>query len=100
MVKWEELANPRDHGGLGFTDTRLMNECLLAKWIIKLEMLRKIYLRGKGFLSSKPGGVSQFWKGLHDIKFTCQRGMKYIVGSGRKHRIWHEVWMGDYPLRI
>jgi hypothetical protein len=36
MVKWVELANPRDHGGLGFTDTRLMNECLLAKWIIKL----------------------------------------------------------------
>jgi hypothetical protein len=33
----EELTKPRDHGGWGFTDTRLMNECFLAKWIIKLE---------------------------------------------------------------
>jgi hypothetical protein len=42
MVKWEELAKPRDHGGLGFTDTRLMNVCLLSKWIVKLERLMKI----------------------------------------------------------
>jgi hypothetical protein len=25
MIKWEDLAKPKDHGGLGFTDTRLMN---------------------------------------------------------------------------
>jgi hypothetical protein len=37
MVKWEELEKQRDQGGLGFTDTRLMIECLLAKWIITLE---------------------------------------------------------------
>jgi hypothetical protein len=37
MVKWEELAKPRGHGSTGFTDTRLTNECLLAKWIIKME---------------------------------------------------------------
>jgi hypothetical protein len=37
MVKWEELAKPKDHGGLGFTDTRLMNTCLLSKWNFKLE---------------------------------------------------------------
>jgi hypothetical protein len=37
MVKWEELAKPKDHGGLGFTDTRLMNMCLLSKWNFKLE---------------------------------------------------------------
>jgi hypothetical protein len=36
MVKWDELAKPKDHGGLGFTETRLMNMCLLLKWIFKL----------------------------------------------------------------
>jgi hypothetical protein len=69
MVKWEELAKPRDHGGLSFTDTRLMNECLLARWIIKLErrdedlcctFLRKKYLKGRGFFSINPRGGSQF----------------------------------------
>jgi hypothetical protein len=69
MVKWDELAKPKNHGGLGFTDTRLMNECMLSKWIIKLErrdedmcsnLLRKKYLKDKGFFSSKPKGGCQF----------------------------------------
>jgi hypothetical protein len=112
MVKWEELTMPRDCGGLGFTNTRLMNECLcftntrlmneclLAKWIIILErgdddlcctLLRKKYLKGKGFFSSNVRGASQFSKGLHEMKFTCQRGLKYIVGNGKKIRLWHKV---------
>lgn len=37
MVKWEDMAFPKDFGGLGFTETRRMNAALLAKWIIKLE---------------------------------------------------------------
>jgi hypothetical protein len=37
MIKWDELAKSRDHRGVGFTDTRLMNVCLLSKWIFKLE---------------------------------------------------------------
>jgi hypothetical protein len=31
MVKWANLARPRNFGGLGFTDTRLMNKCLLSR---------------------------------------------------------------------
>jgi hypothetical protein len=37
MVKWEVIAKPIEFGGLGFTDTRLMNQCLLSRWIVKLE---------------------------------------------------------------
>ena len=33
MVKWEALCRPTDIGGLGFLDTRVMNICLLSKWI-------------------------------------------------------------------
>jgi hypothetical protein len=69
MVKWEELANPKDHGGLGFTDIRLMNACLLLKWIVKLErgdddlycsLLRKKYLKDRSFYSINPRGASQY----------------------------------------
>jgi hypothetical protein len=58
MVKWADLARPKDFGGLGFIDTWLMNKCLLSKWIIKLErgyvdlctkLLRNKYLNNKGF---------------------------------------------------
>lgn len=37
MMRWEVLGTPKEEGGLGFTDTRVMNQCLLSKWIFKLE---------------------------------------------------------------
>ena len=61
MVKWEAMLRPKDYGGLGFIDVRIMNTCLLAKWIDRLErgdnticgeLLRKKYLGGKEYLSS------------------------------------------------
>jgi hypothetical protein len=33
MAKWEMVARPKDQGGLGILDSRMMNECLLVKWI-------------------------------------------------------------------
>jgi hypothetical protein len=58
MVKWENLVRTKEFGGLGFTDTRLMNQCLLSRWIVKLErgdsdictaLLRRKYLKDRGF---------------------------------------------------
>ena len=37
MVKWETLIRPKDFGGVGVLDTRIMNTCLLIKWIDRLE---------------------------------------------------------------
>jgi hypothetical protein len=39
--------------------------------------------------------------GLHNFgKAFMKQGMKHILGNGRKIRLWHEVWLGDCPLRI
>jgi hypothetical protein len=95
MVKWADLAKPKEFGGLRFTDTRLMNKCLLSKWIIKLErsdsdlcteMLRKKYLKERCFFGSNARRDSQFWNGLHEAKHICQNGIKYVVGNGKKFR--------------
>jgi hypothetical protein len=37
MAKWDLMTTPKAAGGVGFTDTRVMNKCLLAKWIFKIE---------------------------------------------------------------
>jgi hypothetical protein len=67
MVKWDVLARPKEFGGLGFTDTRLMNQCLLSRWIVKLErgdsdicttLLRRKYLKDRGFFCVLPAWVS------------------------------------------
>jgi hypothetical protein len=54
MIKWEALIRPKEFGGLVFADVRVMNTCLMVKWIDKLErgdnslccsLLRRKYLR-------------------------------------------------------
>jgi hypothetical protein len=76
MVKWEVLCKPKEFGGMGFSDTRIRNICLLSKWIFRLEndsqdlscqILRKKYMGDKGFFMSDCKG-SQFWISLHKIK--------------------------------
>jgi hypothetical protein len=109
MMRWEVLATPKPIGGLGFTDTRVMNQCLLSKWIFKLErgdnnpcckMLRAKYLGEGGFYCSKSRGVSQFWAGLHDVKHCYARGLVYIVKNAKKARFWLDVWLGQCSLCI
>jgi hypothetical protein len=38
MAKWDLMATPKAAGGAGFTNTRVVNKCLLAKWIFKIEI--------------------------------------------------------------
>jgi hypothetical protein len=84
-------------------------ECLLSRWIVKLErgdldmctaLLRKKYLKERGFFSVNLSGGSQFWRGLHDIKYTCQQGLRCIMGNGKKIRFWLDVWLGECSLKI
>jgi hypothetical protein len=35
-VNWQEVCQPKDQGGLGITNTRIMNIALLVKWIWRL----------------------------------------------------------------
>jgi hypothetical protein len=36
MAKWEMVSKPRDQGGIGIINTRIMNDCLLTKWIWRI----------------------------------------------------------------
>nr|AAT01371.1 hypothetical protein [Oryza sativa Japonica Group] len=92
LIKWEALCRPKEDGGLGFINTKIMNEALLCEWIYKLEsgnnspccnLLRKKYLgQGGGFFQSSPEGGSQFWKSLHEVKNWMKLGSAYNIGNG------------------
>jgi hypothetical protein len=64
MVKWEALNRPKDYGGLGFMDVRVMNICLMCKWIDKK------YLGNKSIFQIKRKRGSHFWRSLLDLR-TC-----------------------------
>jgi hypothetical protein len=69
MTKWEAIATPREFGGLEIINTRLINDCLLVKWIWRLvkkedslwcKILYGKYLKGKDFFSSSGRGGGGF----------------------------------------
>ena len=97
MVKWEALARPKEWGGggLGFLDVRVMNICLLAKWLERLEteedslcvgMLRKKYLGNRSIFQINRMSGSQFWRGLLSIRHWFQRGRTVRVRSGGSNK--------------
>jgi len=109
MVKWEALSRPKEFGGLGFMDVRVMNTCLLAKWTDRLErgddslccsLLRKKYLDNKSIFQIKNKEGSQFWRSLLDIREWYQRGREVIIKLGPQTRFWHDWWLGNCPLRV
>ena len=108
MVKWEVMQRPKDYGGLGFIDVRIMNTCLLAKWIDRLErgdnticgeLLRKKYLGEKSIYQVHRRGGSQFWRGLVEAKQWFEWGRKMKIKSGAQTRFWKDVWIGETALK-
>ena len=70
MTKWKMVSRPKDHGGVGIINIKIMNECLLVKWIWKIhqepdelwfKLIKAKYLDGCSFFTSKSKGGSQFW---------------------------------------
>ena len=60
LVKWVDVCQPRDQGGLGITNLEIKNISLLCKWLWRLEneegdwqeMIRAKYLSRKTLVQS------------------------------------------------
>ena len=72
MAKWDTLSKPIDQGGLGIINTKIMNECLLVKWIWRIakggnetwyKLLEAKYMFDGNFFNSRCKGTSHFGKG-------------------------------------
>lgn len=109
MVKWDDIAFPKNFGGLGFTETRKMNAALIAKWIMKLEsedhspcieLLRRKYLQNSRVFQVNLGDCSQFWKGVLNSRKWFMLGAEWKLGRGDHISFWHDFWVGSCPLKV
>ena len=109
MAKWEMISRPKDQGGVGIINTRIMNDCLLVKWIWKIfsepddlwfKIIKAKYLGDGSFFDSKTKGSSQFWKGLHKVKHLFKWGAIFRVRNGNFCRFWQDCWVQNVPLSI
>ena len=106
MVNWPDVCRPKECGGLGILNSKLMNEALMIKWIWKIYQLDTIWAsiikakysaNGDIFTNTDRGG-SQFWKSLHKVKHLFKAGEKHKVRNGVRTRFWLDWWHGDGPL--
>lgn len=88
---------------------RVMNTCLLGKWIDRLErggesicieLLRRKYLGDKSIFQIKNVSGSQFWRGILKVRKWFQRGRVMEVGSGFQTRFWEDTRLGGCALKI
>ncbi|WVZ49806.1 hypothetical protein U9M48_001132 [Paspalum notatum var. saurae] len=91
LIRWDQIRQPKEQGGLGVIDLEVQNKCLMSKWLFKLanedgiwqNLLRAKYLRSKplGNGTQKPGD-SHFWAGLMDVKDEFLGLGSFSIGEG------------------
>ena len=106
MVRWDAVCRPKAQGGLGITNTRILNIALMCKWIWKLsqgamglrvDLLREKYFPYGNFFEGVARG-SPFWNDLQAVRPAFAMGAKFAIGNGRLAHFWLDHWVGSQPL--
>ena len=114
-VRWSLVCKPKEEGGLGVRDVRVVNLSLLAKWKWRLiqgrnalwkEVLVERYgTPSEGVLEGEdyrwPVYVSRWWRDLVTLDdsnwFNSKLSRK--VGNGANTSFWDVVWRGNRAFR-
>jgi hypothetical protein len=118
-VKWSLVCQPKEHGGLGVKDVRLMNLSLLAKRRWRLvngenalwkEVLVERYGRGvstklEGGEHLYPSSASKWWKDVVNMDKRGEEGwfneeLDRQVGDGASTCFWRVAWRGAIPFMV
>jgi hypothetical protein len=119
-VKWCDLCRPKECGGLGIKNLRLVNVSLLTKWrwrlLVSQEALWSLVLKAKygNEIGLSPelasfGNkrfASLWWKDLCNLGRLsrssngdwCSEMLVKKVGNGGGTRFWLDKWIGERPL--
>jgi hypothetical protein len=107
LVNWPAVCRPKAFGGLGITNSRLMNVALMLKWVWKLyqpsvaiwaKIIKAKYPTAEDIFAGTTTSRSQFWRSLHKIKHFFKLGATHVVKSGNRTSFWSDRWAGQLPL--
>jgi hypothetical protein len=100
---WENLTKPKALGGIGFRDTMLFNQALLARQAWRLinnpeslcaKLMRAIYYpRGNLLDTVFKGDASPVWRGIEHGLELLKQGIIWRIGNGTSVRIWRDNWL-------
>jgi hypothetical protein len=115
-VKWDDICKPKEEGGLGVRDLRLVNISLLTKWRWKLLCVENdvwkdvvVAKYGSGSRGNfQPGlgvastSASRWWVDICNLDKDANWFVSAIekkVGSGLDTKFWLDIWVGEQSLR-
>jgi hypothetical protein len=110
-ASWDILASPKNLGGIGFRDTKLMNQALLARQCWRIinnpnslcaRLLKSIYFPRGNFLDTVfRQDASPSWHGIEYGLELIKEGIITRVGNGKSVNIWRDNWLPrNYNLKV
>ena len=102
-VAWDDMTQPKCHGGLGFQDMELFNLALLAKQARRIlqdgsslsaRVLKSVYFPNRDFLADEVGpSPSRIWRSILDVRQVLKEGLVRRIGTGETTSTWTMDWL-------
>ncbi|XP_075636752.1 uncharacterized protein LOC142608991 [Castanea sativa] len=99
-VRWEDMCQHKDQGGMGFKGLTMFNEAMLAKLAWRLlhddnslfyRVFKARFFPRGSILEAKDS--SSAWKSILKGREVILKGALWKVGDGKKIRIWGDNWL-------
>lgn len=109
LAIWGSISMCKEFGGLGITDLRDVNLCLLGSWVKRSgeenKLWRKIFdekynTNNPNIFCTSTVGAPQFCEGLMWAASATKMGFRWKIGDGRKVKFWEDNWLGNSSLAI
>lgn len=117
LVSWNVLELPKQYGGLSIGNLHNKNTALLFKWLWRFihepnslwrQIVQAKYDIGPTFtirdLTTPPHGGP--WRGICNLIQSSSHAYQIAthmirknIGDGSSTMFWHDVWVGEHPLK-
>ncbi|KAL4602466.1 hypothetical protein ACB092_10G054400 [Castanea dentata] len=102
-VRWDEMCNHKDRGGMGFKDLTIFNDAMLAKLSWRLlhddnslffRVFKARFFSNGTILDAKDfASASYAWKSILKGRELILKGALWRVGDGKQIKIWRDNWL-------
>ena len=116
-INWESICTPKEDRGLGVKRVGAFNLSLLEKWCWRMlvekeglwyRVLKAQYGEEGGRLKDGGSRCSVWWREMCGVREGLGEGVGRwfddntccIVGDGRDALFWHDIWVGEIPLKF
>lgn len=108
MVSWDNIYQPKEVGGLGVINTKIMNWCLMTKWArniltgqggLWLDIFTRKYLVQGAVEFRRNIKLSQFARDVRKVQPLLRLGTKFILHNGKATCFWLDIWCDDDRFR-